>query len=302
MTQAQSVNPTQESSYLRLTMSWKARQRLRRSVRAILGYVLLTCVALIFLVPFVRMATTSVMTKQEILRLPLRWFPDAFKWRNYPDAMTYFPFFIFLRNTMIVCVFNVVATVLSCAVIAYGFARIRWPGRDLLFAIVLGSMMIPYHVTLIPTFLIMKWLHWLDTLKPLTLPNITGSPFFIFLLRQFFMTVPADLSEMAEMDGAGDLRVFWDIIMPLSKPALATVAVFTFLGNWNDFLWPLIVLGSDESKYTLSLGLYRYIGRRGTDWGPLMAACTMTTIPVIILFFAAQRYFVEGITLTGIKG
>ncbi|MGQ9554100.1 MAG: carbohydrate ABC transporter permease [Anaerolineae bacterium] len=302
MSGVQSVPTRQEATYLQVTLSWKARQRLRRTITAVLGYILLSFVAIIFLVPFIRMATTSVMTQKQILTVPQTWVPTILVWHNYPDALGYFPFFTYLRNTMIICVFNVVATVLSCAVVAYGFARIRWPGRNLLFAIVLGSMMIPYHVTLIPTFLIMKWLHWLGSLKALTLPNLTGSPFFIFLLRQFFMTIPADLSEMAEMDGAGDLRVFWDMIMPLSKPALATVAVFTFLGNWNDFLWPLIVLGSDESKYTLSLGLYSYVGRRETAWGPLMAACTLTTMPVITLYFIAQRYFVEGITLTGIKG
>ncbi len=302
MSSIRGVQRNQQASYAQVTLGWKGRQRLRRALQAGIGYLLLTAVGVIFLIPFIRMATTSLMAQAQILRVPQTWLPSTFLWLNYPNSLGYFPFFVYLRNTMIVCVFNVVATVASCAMVAYGFARIRWPGRNVLFAVVLGTMMIPYHVTLIPTFLIFKWLHWLGTLKALTLPSLTGSPFYVFLLRQFFMTIPADLSEMAEMDGAGDLRVFWDIILPLSKPALATVAVFTFLGNWNDFLWPLIVLGTNESKYTLSLGLYSYVGKRGTDWGPLMAACTMTTLPVIALFFVAQRYFVEGITLTGIKG
>ncbi|MHB0874761.1 MAG: carbohydrate ABC transporter permease [Anaerolineae bacterium] len=302
MNRVQAAAAGGEAAYTQVTVSWKARKRLRHTVQATVGYVLLTVVSLVFLVPFVRMATTSLMTQQQILTVPQTWLPTFLVWRNYPDALGYFPFYTYLRNTMIICVFNVVATVLSCAVVAYGFSRIRWPGRDLLFALVLGTMMIPYHVTLIPTFLIFKWLRWLGTLKALTLPCLTGSPFYVFLLRQFFMTIPPDLSEMAEMDGAGDFRVFWSMILPLSKPALATVAVFTFLGNWNDFLWPLIVLGTDETKYTLSLGLYSYVGKHGTAWGPLMAACTLTTLPVIVLFFVAQRYFVEGITMVGIKG
>lgn len=302
MNRAQAAATHGEATYARVTVGWKMRRRLRRVLQGTIGYIVLIAVSIIFLVPCVRMATTSLMTQQQILTVPQRWVPTLMVWRNYPDALGYFPFYAYLRNTMIVCVFNVVAIVLSCAIVAYGFSRIRWPGREVLFALVLGTMMIPYHVTLIPTFLIFKWMRWLGTLKALTLPSLTGSPFYVFLLRQFFMTIPADLSEMAEMDGAGDFRVFWSMVMPLSKPALATTAVFTFLGNWNDFLWPLIVLGTDETKYTLSLGLYSYVGRRGTAWGPLMAACTLTTLPVIVLFFVAQRYFVEGITLVGIKG
>jgi len=290
-----------KAPYLRVTVGWRTRRRVRRIAQAALGYLLLTVVAAVFLVPFVRMATTSVMPVEQILEVPLTWVPRRYIWSNYPNSLIYFPFFLFLRNTMIICVFNVVATVLSCALVAYGFSRIRWPGRGALFGVLLATMMIPYHVTMIPTFLIYKWLHWLDTLKPLTIPALTGSAFYIFLLRQFFMTIPNDLSEMAEIDGAGDFRVFWNIILPLSKPALSAVAVFTFLGNWNDFLWPLLVLNS-EDKYTLSLGLYRYIGRYTAQWGLLMAACTMVTAPVIVLFMLAQRYFVQGITLTGIKG
>lgn len=298
---AQQLGPTEQLSYLKVTLGWKARRRARRALEAVFGYSLLTLVAAAFLVPFVRMATTSLMPVEQILEVPLTWVPRRYIWSNYPDALIYFPFFLFLRNTMIICVFTVVATVVSCALVAYGFSRISWPGRNLVFAILIATMMIPYHVTLIPTFLIYKWLRWLDTLKPLTLPALTGTAFYIFLLRQFFMTIPNDLSEMAEMDGAGDFRVFWNMILPLSKPALSAVAVFTFLGSWNDFLWPLLVLNS-EDKYTLSLGLYRYIGRYSAQWGLLMAACTMVTVPVIVLFFVAQRYFVQGITLTGIKG
>jgi multiple sugar transport system permease protein len=291
----------QQQIYLATMRSWKRRRLAHRVLEAFVGYLLLSAVGAAFLIPFVRMATTSLMPIDQILQVPLSWIPRKFIWSNYPKAIEYFPFFLFLRNTMIICVFNVIALEVSSALVAYGLSRIRWPGREVLFAVLIGTMLIPYHVTLIPTFLIFKWLGWLDTLKPLTLPNLTASAFYVFLFRQFFLTIPNDLSEIAEIDGAGDLRILLDVILPLSKPALAAVAVFTLLGSWNDFLWPLLVLSSEE-KYTLSLGLYRYIGRYSAQWGLLMAACTMVTVPVILLFLAAQRYFVEGITLTGIKG
>ncbi len=183
---------------------------------------------------------------------------------------------------------------------AYGFSRLEWPGRDLFFVVTLATMMLPYPVTLVPTFIVFKWLHWIGTFNPLTWPNFTGNPFFIFLLRQFFMTIPAELSDSARIDGAGELRVFWRIILPLSRPALITTALFTFMNNWNDFLNPLIYL-TDQSTYTLALGMQKFVGYHSAECGPLMAAAVVMSLPVIVLFFLAQRAFIEGITLTGIK-
>jgi multiple sugar transport system permease protein len=188
-------------------------------------------------------------------------------------------------------------------VVAYGFARLEWKGRDAVFAVVIATMMLPYQVTLIPQYLIFSRLHWVGTFLPLTFPAWFATPFFIFLMRQFFMTIPVELTDAARIDGASHLGILVRIFVPLSRPALATMAVFTFMWNWNDFLWPLIYL-THQGQFTLGLGLYNFVGFGGThtQWGLLLAASTMMTIPPVILFFFAQRSFIEGISLTGIKG
>ena len=185
--------------------------------------------------------------------------------------------------------------------VAYAFARLRWWGRDVWFVLTLSAMMIPGPVVLIPLFLIFKDIGWVGTFKPLIVPAFLGSPFFIFLLRQFFLTIPMDLSDAARIDGAGDWGIFWRVILPLTQPALTTVALFTFLGCWNDFLGPLIFL-NDGSKYTLAVGLAAFRGQYRTQWDLMMAAATVITLPIVIIFFFAQKRFIQGITLTGMKG
>ena len=187
------------------------------------------------------------------------------------------------------------------AFVAYGFARVQWRAREPLFLLLISTMMIPYPVTMIPTYLIFRWLGWINTFNPLTWPALTGSAFFIFLMRQFYMTIPQELSEAAKIDGCSEFGIYRRIMLPLSKPAMATVGLFSFIWNWNDFLAPLIYLDSKQ-KYTIALGLYGFLSRQSSKWALLMAASTVTIAPVIVVFFFAQRTFIQGITLTGIKG
>jgi multiple sugar transport system permease protein len=222
-------------------------------------------------------------------------------WQNYVDAFKKMDFFQNLRNTLFICVFCVVGVVFSCSLVAYSFARIPWRGRDVVFVIVLATMMLPYQVTLIPLFAVYSKLGWVGTFKPLIIPAFFGVPFYIFLLRQFFMGIPQDLSAAARIDGCNEFAIFWRIILPLSKPALATTGLFTFLFEWGDFLNPLVYL-QDDRQYTLALALQQFQSQHESLWGPLMAMSTVITIPIIIVFFLTQKTFIQGITLTGIKG
>jgi multiple sugar transport system permease protein len=279
-----------------------ARSRVAiRQARRLATYIALTGLGLMFTIPFVWLLSTSLKPPAQLFRLPPEWVPNPFTWSNYAQATTIIPFWLYLKNTLYIALFNVAASVVSCSLVAYGFARIRWPGRDLLFMVLVSTLMVPYAVTLIPTFLIFRDLGWINTPHPLTVPALTGNAFFIFLLRQFYLTIPEELSSAARIDGAGELQIYWRIILPLAKPALAVVALFTFMGNWNDFLGPLVYL-SDRDQYTLAIGLYGFLSRSGSAWGPLMAAATLMVLPIVALFFLTQRTFIQGITLTGIKG
>jgi ABC-type glycerol-3-phosphate transport system permease component len=209
--------------------------------------------------------------------------------------------FTYLRNSLYLVVLRVIGQVLSCSMVAYAFARLRWPGRDAIFLLLLATMMLPHQVTMVPTFVIFKHLGWYNTLRALWAPSFLGAAFFIFMLRQFMRSLPAELEEAARIDGCGFFGIYWRIILPLVKPALAAVAVFTFMGTWNDFMGPLIYI-SDQRLYPLSLGLFDFRTQHGADYGMLMAASTLMTLPVIAIFFLAQRYFIQGVTLTGMKG
>jgi multiple sugar transport system permease protein len=220
---------------------------------------------------------------------------------NYTRGLVFIPFFQQLRNTLIISIVTVLGTIISCSLVAYGLSRIEWKGRNALFIILLSTMMLPYQVVMVPLFAIFVRLGWVDTFLPLTVPSFMGNAFFIFLLRQFFMTIPKDLSEAAKLDGCSEFDIYHRVILPLSKPALAMVGLWTFMGAWNDFLGPLIYL-VDESKYTLSLGLAMFLGQYGSEYGMLMAVSAVVTVPIIILFFFTQRTFIQGITMTGIKG
>jgi multiple sugar transport system permease protein len=233
----------------------------------------------------------------------------SFQWHNFPDAMQRSArpgikvnFWTYLKNTTVVAVLAIIGTLLSCAPAAYGFARLRWPGRDMVFILVLSTIMLPYQVTMIPLFLFFtETLNWGDSILPIVVPTFFANAFDIFLLRQFFRSIPEDLLDAARVDGASELRIFLNIVLPLSKPVLATITIFTFLWAWNDFLGPLLYLNNPEN-FTMALGLQDFQGQRNTAWNLLMAASTVFTIPIIILFFFAQRTFIEGIKLTGTKG
>jgi len=207
----------------------------------------------------------------------------------------------YLFNSIYLVVLNVLGQILSCSLVAYAFARLKWPGRDVLFAVMLSTMMLPPQVTMIPVFLIFKHLHWYNTLKALWVPSFLGGAFFIFMLRQFMKTIPVELEDAAKIDGCGFFGVYWRIILPLMKPALAAVAIFTFMGTWNNFMGPLIYL-NDQRLYPLALGLFEFKSQYGGEFGMMMAASTMMTLPVVAIFFLAQKYFIQGVTLTGMKG
>ena len=275
----------------------------RRLLPVVAQHAVLIAVAATFLVPFFWMATSALKTNQEILARPIVWWPGDLRWENFREVLDYpgFPFLRFLGNSLFYAGAVTIGTVLSCASVGYGFARLRFPGRNLLFVVTLATMMIPEVVTFIPTYVLFRWLGLLGTYAPLILPNFLGNAFFIFMMRQFFLGIPWDLSDAAKVDGAGEWRIFWEIMLPLTRSALVVVAVFSFLWTWHDFFKPLVYL-ADTDLYPLSLGLFAFRSQHSTEWGLMMAAATLTTLPLIALFFVAQRYFLEGITVTGIKG
>jgi multiple sugar transport system permease protein len=267
----------------------------------ILVYGLLCLLGAAFLVPFFWMVSTSLKAESQIFVFPPKWIPDPVLWSNYPNAVSAIPFWTYAWNTVFITGFNILGVLISSSLVAYSFARLRWPGRNQLFMLLLATMMLPGQVTMIPVFLLFKELGWVNTFLPLIVPAFFGNAFYIFLLRQFFLTIPVDLEDAARVDGCPRLLTYWHVILPLSKPALATVGVFTFMGTWNDFMGPLIYL-SGEDKKTLALGLQSFVWEHGAEWSLLMAVSTMMLLPLLILFFLAQRYFIEGIALTGIKG
>jgi multiple sugar transport system permease protein len=277
-----------------------ARARLRRTG----VYASVAIVVAMFMVPFAWMIVTSLKSPEDLNGNPLRWLPQSWYGQNYSDALSIIPFMQYMANTLLICALNVVGTVLSCSLAAYSLACVRWPGRNVSFGLVLSTMMLPYPVTIIPLYLVFRHLGWIDIASgylPLTVPAFFGAPFFIFLLRQFFASIPWELSEAAKVDGASELRNFAQIILPLARPALATTALLTFLYTYTDFLNPLIYI-SDPDRFTLSLGLLGYFSQHGAAWGPLMAASAMFTVPTAILFLAAQRTFIQGIATSGLKG
>jgi multiple sugar transport system permease protein len=277
-------------------VSWSRSQSIKRAA----AHVALLAVGILFFLPFFWLVSTSLKELDQIFKLPPIWIPNPVRWQNYPEALTYFPFLQQLGNTLIITLSSVALALVSSSLVAYSFSRLRWPGRNVMFFIMLATMMLPYQVTMVPLFIIFRQLGWVNTFLPLIVPNMFGVPFFIFLLRQFFLSLPRDLDDAAIIDGCSEWGVYRHIILPLSKPALATVALFQFLGSWNDFLGPLIYL-SDPTKYTLSLGIQVFVSTVGVQWGWMMAVTTVLTIPVIMLFFFTQRTFIQGIAFSGIK-
>ena len=270
-------------------------------VPPVLSHLALIGLGLFFFLPFYWLVTTSLKSDTEVFAMPPVWIPKHLLWGNFWKAVNYAPFGLYLRNTLEICLLSVFGTVLSSSLVAYSFSRIRWPGRDALFVVLLASMMLPGQVTMIPVFAIFRSLGWIDTILPLVVPHYLGSAFFIFMLRQFFLTIPLELSDAARMDGCSEWEIYRRVILPLSRPALATVGLFTFIGAWNDFGGPLLYL-NDERKATLSLGLQQFVSQHGAEWSLLMAASTLMTIPIILIFFFAQRTFIQGIATSGLKG
>jgi ABC-type glycerol-3-phosphate transport system permease component len=269
-------------------------------------YALIIGGAILFSLPFLWTIGTSLKAQDELYTFPPTFLPSTPRWANYASVFEMAPFGRFLINTIIITGAAVVGQTASAAVVAYGFSRFRFPGRDVLFLIVLATMMLPWHVTIVPSFLLFRTLGWINTFLPLIVPSFFGGgPFYIFLLRQFFLSIPRDLDEAAKIDGASSFQIFWSILLPLSKVALATVAIFSFIEHWNEFIGPLIYLNSTD-LFPVSIGLRYFLASSFTGDEPrdaiLMAASLIVALPPLILFFVAQKYFVEGIATTGIKG
>jgi multiple sugar transport system permease protein len=287
----------------RVTKTQQGRRRTaKRILRLLIIYGLLLVFGFVFTVPFLWMLSTSFKTLAQTLRFPPEWIPSPWAFENYPNGWYgAFNFNIFLRNSLAITGNAVLAQMTSSVLIAYAFARIRVPERGVLFAIVLATMMIPPQVTLIPQYILFTKFGWVETWLPLMVPQWTGWPLFIFMLRQFFRTLPADLDDAARIDGCGSLRILWYVLLPNMKPALATVAIFTFVGNWNDFLHPLLYLSRDDNT-TLAVGLNMFRGQYRTQFNEMMAVAVLILLPVVLMFFFFQQYFIRGIALTGIKG
>lgn len=277
---------------------------LGRLVRSGAVYVILAVISAGFLLPLAWMLSVSLQDVSGVFAQPFAWIPPQPRWENYSDVATLIPLGRYLLNTVIVTALVLLGTLFSCSLVAFGFSRIRFRGRTVLFALCLSTMMLPGQVTMIPLYVMFSHLGWVDTLWPLIVPSFFGSPFYIFLLRQFFLTIPREYDEAARLDGAGRFRVYWSIILPLARPALITVALFTFIGTWNDFFTPLIYINSPEHA-TLTLGLNmlksQIVGTGMTQWHLLMAAACMVMIPNIVLFTLAQKYLVKGIAMGGLR-
>jgi multiple sugar transport system permease protein len=281
-------------------VGWRAsRQRQTRLVKGF-AYVVCTLIGFMYVFPFYWMVITALKTDQQIFQWPPALVPTTPQWQNFIESTRYIPFWLYMKNTMVICLIAVAGTLISCTLVAYGFARIRWPGREIAFIIYLSTMMLPGQVTMIPLYIVFRKLGWVGTIAPLVVPTFFGNAFFVFLLRQFFMTIPLELTDAAHIDGANELGILWHIMLPLIKPALAAVALFTFLGNYRDFLGPLIYL-TEQAQWTISLGLQMFKNMYGLQWQLMMAASALTMLPTVVLFFLTQRTFIEGITMTGIK-
>ncbi len=280
------------------------RRHASHVAKRMLLYTTVVVLGVIFALPLIWMVSTSLKVDSQVYVVPPVWFPDPIRPLNYVEVLTVAPFGLYFANTMRYALPSIVGVLLSCSLVAYGFSRIRWWGRDTLFFLCIATMMVPFQVRMIPLYIIFKNLQWLNSYKPLVVPAFFGEAYYIFLLRQFFLTIPRELCDAARVDGCSELGIFARIVLPLAKPALAVVGLYQFLGSWNDYLGPLIYL-NDQALYPLALGL-QVLGqaayRETQRWPYLMAASTAIIAPVILIFYLAQRTFVEGITLTGIKG
>lgn len=274
----------------------------RRLVGNALTYTVLTLLSLIFTLPLLWMVTTSLKEQGQVFHVPPVWIPDPFRWDNYPEATRRAPLWLWLHNTATITVLATVGNVLTASMVGFGFARLRFPGRDVLFILLLSTMMLPPVVTLVPKFIMFRTIGWNDTFYPLIVPSFFGvSAFNIFLVRQYYLTIPLDMDEAARIDGASNWQVWWQILVPLSTPVLVAVAIFSFVQHWNEFLDPLVFLHSEQMK-TLSLGLRAFINPNDASWHITMAASMWLIVPMIAIFFIGQRHFIQGAAMSGITG
>lgn len=267
-----------------------------------LNLVLLFFFAALMLTPFLWLVSSSFKSQIQIFQYPPQWIPDPWHPENYTNALTYKPFHLYFKNTMIIATLNVIAVVFTSSFCAYGFSRIRFPGRDIWFGVVIATLFLPYAILIVPSFFIFSRLGWIDTFLPLTVPMFFGGGAFnIFLIRQFFNTIPEDLADAGRLDGCSEFGVYWRIMLPLARPALITVAIFTFLNAWNDLIAPITYIRSPDN-FTIAQGLASFTSQTDISWDLQLAASTAMTIPVIVVFFFAQRYFIQGVVMTGLKG
>jgi multiple sugar transport system permease protein len=263
-------------------------------------HILLITGSVVMLVPFAWMLSTSLKEQGDVFIYPPQWIPQPVQWQNYQETVTVMPFGRFYLNSAIQAVSVTILQLLTASLAAFAFARLRFRGRDALFLLYLATMMIPFPVTMIPNFVIMRYLNWIDTFRALILPP-AFSAFSTFLLRQYFLSIPVEMDDAARVDGASSFRIWWQIILPLSGPALATLAIFTFLGQWNNFLWPLVVTNSEKMR-TLPVGLATFQGQYSIQWNLLMAGSVIAVLPILVIYIVGQKWFVRGITLTGLGG
>lgn len=264
-------------------------------------YLALILISIFTVAPFLWLFRSSFMTLPEIFAMPPQWLPAGWQLTNYVNVFTMLPFGRFFLNTIIIVALNIMGALFSNTMMAYAFARIKFKGRNLMYGLCLSTLMLPATVTMIPLFIEWSWFGGINTFFPLTVPAFFGNAFYIFMLHQFFKTIPMEYDEAAFVDGASYPQIIFRLIMPMAKPALAVVVIFTFMNSWNDFMGPLLYL-NDQAKYTVSLGLKMFLSMFRAEWNTLMAASTLAVLPLIVLFFAAQRYFIEGLTMGGLKG
>jgi multiple sugar transport system permease protein len=270
-------------------------------VKRIAVPILLFLAAVGFALPFIWMVSTSLKAPDQLFVHPPVWIPNSINWENYVNAVTEIAFFTQFKNSLIIAMISTIGVIISCPLVGYTFARLKWKGRDTLFLITLAVMMIPFPVTMVPLFIVWSKLGFVGTFMPLILPTFFGVPFYIFLMRQFFKQLPRDLEDAARIDGCSEFGIYLRIMLPLCQPAVLTIGLFQFMASWNDFLGPLIYL-NDETNYTLQLGLQQFRTAQDTAWGPLMAASVLVALPIIVLYFIVQKRFIQGITFGGVKG
>jgi len=268
--------------------------------RAII-YGLLLMGATVLMIPFWWMVSTSLKPLDEVFAYPIKWIPSKLVWRNYVEVFERAPFARYILNTVYLTLVGIIGNLVGSSLAAFSFARLRFRGKNILFLIMLSTMMVPGWVTMIPTFIMFKYFGWLNSFKPLLVPAFFAQPFYTFLLRQFFMGIPKELEDAARIDGCSTFRIFWQIMVPLARPALATVAIFAFFSYWNVLLGPLIYLQSQD-KFTISVGILSFQSEQYANYANMMAAACISMLPCLLLFFFAQRLFIQGVVVTGVKG